>query len=457
MHTFQQRLYALMPTMVWFLTIGATVFVVGRMQRPQYVQAQWDRWMLGTFRTENLQVDNNTVFGGKVQTGPIAPNASQQAWFSLQSSSTTTQQWMQEDDTGHVGSGGNNEAINLVLRDFTGFAMGSGGTATAGALDIHVNASKSSGSGTLETLAILATAEGGDDNFDYLSLGGTMKHVAGPALFSTTTTDGLTTGGYGLGSGGNADLSKSSAIILNENITSPKNTFPGDSSHTPQVSLGVATQNDGTGLQIKNTNGTQGLSGIDLLADTAVNSHQSTGVFMTRGNGGGGGAAGNNPAGIALIGNAGSVITNGAVGDMAVYNQVAGGRLIFGADAVHASYQMVLDQSGNLTLGVPTGSGGFGQAHFISQQTSAPTVTSCGGSPAIVGTDMAATVTPGTGTPATCTVTFTNAYASAPTCVLSDRGGGGTTLGSYTVSASAIVYTFPTVSPSAFDYICFGH
>lgn len=323
-----------------------------------------------TFHTGDLIVDNTSKFGGKMQIGAIVPGASQQAWFSLQSASTTTQLWIQEDDTGHTGSGGNNESINQVYRNFTGFAMGSAGTATAGAIDIHVNASKTSGSGTLETLAILSTAEGGDDNFDYLSLGGTMKHVAGPALFADVSTANLTTGGT------LADLSASTGIKLNQNITSPKNAIPGDTTDTPQLAIGLtATTNDGTGLQIKNTNGAQGLSGIDLLADTAVNGNQSTGVFMTRGNGGGGGAAGNNPAGIGLIGNAGSIISNGSVGDMAVYNQVAGGRLIFGADAVHADYQMALDQTGTLTVGatgtgtivstnLTVGSGGSGQVQI---------------------------------------------------------------------------------------------
>lgn len=427
---------SLMATMLW-------------MYPPNATQRAWNRWIASsapnTFRTGSLIVDATSTFGGKMQMGGIVPQ-SQQAWFSLQSPTTTTQWWIQEDDIGHTGSGGNNESINQVYRNFTGFAMGSGGTATAGAIDIHVNASKTSGSGDLETVAVLSSAEGGDNNFDYLSLAGTMKHVAGPAQFADMSTANLTT------AGALADLSNSTAIKLNQNITSPKNAIPGDASDTPQLAIGLtATTNDGTGVQIKNTNGTQGLTGIELLADTAVNSHATTGVYMTRGNGGGGGAGGNNPAGIALIGNAGSVIVNGSVGDMAVYNQVAGGRVIFGADAVHANYQMALDQTGNLTLGVT------GQGHMISQQPTPPTLTTCGGSPAVVGTDYAATVTPGTGAPASCTVTFANAYATAPTCVVQDQGGGGTSLGSYSVSANGIVYTFPVASPGPFHYICIGH
>jgi hypothetical protein len=48
----------------------------------------------------------------------------------------------------------------------------------------------------------------------------------------------------------------------------------------------------------------------------------------------------------------------------------------------------------------------------------APALTSCGTSPAIVGTDVAGTVTMGTGTPTGCVITFNVAYIAAPHCIV---------------------------------------
>jgi hypothetical protein len=49
--------------------------------------------------------------------------------------------------------------------------------------------------------------------------------------------------------------------------------------------------------------------------------------------------------------------------------------------------------------------------------TTAPALTSCGTSPAIIGTDLAGTVTMGTGTPTGCVITFNSAKTAAPHCV----------------------------------------
>lgn len=82
-----------------------------------------------------------------------------------------------------------------------------------------------------------------------------------------------------------------------------------------------------------------------------------------------------------------------------------------------------------------------------------PALTSCGTTPAIVGTDMAGTVTMGTGTPTGCVITFATPYASAPICVVTWIA---TPLASqsYATSATAITLTQTATSSNVAKYIC---
>lgn len=58
--------------------------------------------------------------------------------------------------------------------------------------------------------------------------------------------------------------------------------------------------------------------------------------------------------------------------------------------------------------------------HLNSQAVIGATVTSCGTAPSFVGSDIAATITTGSGSPTTCNYTFAKPYGNAPTCVASD-------------------------------------
>lgn len=110
------------------------------------------------------------------------------------------------------------------------------------------------------------------------------------------------------------------------------------------------------------------------------------------------------------------------------------------------AYTGTLLQFGTAT-GVP--------AHVSSAQTTAPALTSCGTSPAIVGTDTAGTVTMGTGTPTGCVITFNVAYTAAPHCVVSWIA---TPLASqsYATSTAAITLTQTATSSNVVKYACVG-
>ena len=83
----------------------------------------------------------------------------------------------------------------------------------------------------------------------------------------------------------------------------------------------------------------------------------------------------------------------------------------------------------------------------------APTLTSCGTSPSITGTDGEGTVTMGTGSPTGCVITFVKAFATAPNCSVTWEA---TPLASqsYAVSTTAITLTQTGTSSNVASYVC---
>lgn len=83
---------------------------------------------------------------------------------------------------------------------------------------------------------------------------------------------------------------------------------------------------------------------------------------------------------------------------------------------------------------------------------SAPTLSSCGTSPSISGTDIAGTVTMGTASPTGCTITFATTYGSAPDCIVAWQAN----LASmqYTISATAITLVQTGTSSNKVNYDC---
>ena len=90
---------------------------------------------------------------------------------------------------------------------------------------------------------------------------------------------------------------------------------------------------------------------------------------------------------------------------------------------------------------------------FMSQGSgTAPALTSCGTTPAIIGTDVAGTVTMGT-TATGCVITFNVPYIAAPHCVVTWIA---TPLASqsYVTSTAAITLTQTSTSNNVAKYFC---
>src|SRR5262249_25957010 len=89
----------------------------------------------------------------------------------------------------------------------------------------------------------------------------------------------------------------------------------------------------------------------------------------------------------------------------------------------------------------------------IAFPSTAPGLSACGTSPTISGSDVAGTITMGTGTPTSCTLTFANAYSAAPHCVVTWRATPLATQ-SYAITTTTLVLTQTATSSNVVDYIC---
>jgi hypothetical protein len=123
----------------------------------------------------------------------------------------------------------------------------------------------------------------------------------------------------------------------------------------------------------------------------------------------------------------------------------AGGAL---SQNITRSMQVSQDPTGK--FGVDTNNGFYLAQHLLTQQTPAPTLSGCGTSPSILGSDVAGKLTTGSAA-TTCTVTFATAYVTAPACVVQTQGGA--TQPTFTTTTTTIAITVDIAS-TVYNYIC---
>lgn len=95
-------------------------------------------------------------------------------------------------------------------------------------------------------------------------------------------------------------------------------------------------------------------------------------------------------------------------------------------------------------------------SHFISSGTYTPALTSCGTTPAITGSDLAFTITGGTGATG-CIATFATAFATTPVCQVGQETMSLVNAISYTVSSTAVTITQTGLGTNKLDVICIGN
>lgn len=92
----------------------------------------------------------------------------------------------------------------------------------------------------------------------------------------------------------------------------------------------------------------------------------------------------------------------------------------------------------------------------VTQFTGSPTLTGCGsGSPAVLGSDVAGTITEGTSS-TSCGLTFAQPYLATPYCLVVPASIVAVTPFQFQVSAVQMTITSGSSSSQTFNYICIG-
>jgi hypothetical protein len=91
----------------------------------------------------------------------------------------------------------------------------------------------------------------------------------------------------------------------------------------------------------------------------------------------------------------------------------------------------------------------------VSASSTVPTVASCGTSPSVTGSNSAFTVTVGSVSATTCTVTFVPAYTNTPVCTVSSQTG--TIAVGYTKTNTSIILTNAALTSDLVDVHCWGN
>lgn len=401
----------------------------------------------GTFRTADIVIDHS------LQLGVTAPT-SQVAFISKSATTDTTQLWIQSTDTGHVGTGGNNEQIQFVGRNSTTFDTTSiGGHASV--VDVVAAGAVSAGANALTNTGVFASAScdavaqawllaGREPKVSTVARESFVEMARERELFVAKFPEMLVdvcNGGSAysfnspageLRNDGTVNFNASARVELGSAVQSHVVLEANPTTDVSRISIGANPAVNGTAIQTKNTVPSASLTGVQVLLDTTVTAGVRGGFLMTRG--AGGDAAGNS-AGIVAAGDTTYPFVGSVAGELNVYSEW-GQPIVFGADNVGFTKAFLLTPKNHLA--------------FLN---SAPTVgsncTNGGSSVATQLTDDAGWITVGA-TSTACTVTFSNTKTVKPACVVTSEAGAAL---SYTVSATAI--TMGTVTAGAtYHYWC---
>ena len=144
--------------------------------------------------------------------------------------------------------------------------------------------------------------------------------------------------------------------------------------------------------------------------------------------------------------NASTALTLG----LAVSPQGAGGVTVGGTRGNGSAYSGPSD----LGPGTINTSDSIATANHFRSTGSAPTVSSCGSSPSITGTDVAGIV--GVGGNTACTITFAKAYASSPICIVQTQNNASPVTFVASESTTALTVNFSSSLNGGWAYICQG-
>lgn len=241
--------------------------------------------------------------------------------------------------------------------------------------EFRATCERSSATGVLENIAILSNASGGDSNYSFRSLTGSLRNdgdcVLGTVL-SARPIDHATNPGIEFAALAPItvlpDAGSYGEVRLGNNVK-PYCIVPDtDIDERSWLGIGVTSlvgDGLGTQLQIKNTNTSAGGGGIHVMLDTTVNAGARGGLFITRG---AGGSPTGNGGGVWMANTNDSPIGGAVANDLCFFNQ-NGGRALFGAKSTSTwQYTVAINNDGGVCIAQADQKVGFyGTAPIVKQ------------------------------------------------------------------------------------------
>jgi hypothetical protein len=229
------------------------------------------------------------------------------------------------------------------------------------------------------------------------------------------------------------------AIVAQNNTWAGVNTFSGN----VVLQSGVSTAGSSSGVITLNPQAASGTYNWNWPTTAGT-----SGYFLTSGGGS------TSPMTWTAFSGSGNVVmsTSPTITTPTLSGTVAGTYTLGGTPSLSGTLAGTYTLGGTPTLASGTLSGLTHLAGHQDVTGTAPTLTSCGTSPSIVGSDIAGQVTMGTGTPTGCTITFASAYTAAPLCNVSWLTN--ITSMQFTVSTTAITITQTATSSNKIVYRC---
>jgi hypothetical protein len=394
---------------------------------------------------DSNETDDGTTFVttlGKGRLGSPTQFSATTQYTLVPPTATTTTGWVISPNDTHTAG----EEIPFMV--FGSAALAYDTTASVGTywgIDSEATVNHSAGANTLTVAAFhcraAITNASGADNTECLEgdLGGgqiVIKDGAslGGAKFSST-------GAY-TATNAEQDLSASTSINLNQFLTATNSAnkieFAGDSSNTPQFTVGVTADNLGTQIQVKNTVSAQDDTGIDVLLDTTV----------------AGGVRGGYRAYVGAGGSAGSAVRFGLVYNPTTSGycpgDVGGDTCLFGYTGSSNNLQFATDSGtagANHVAMMLTGGGGHLAHNGIQVSTFSA---GCNTPININAVDQGGSFETGSSTSGTCTMTFVHTWTTVPVCMMWIQAT--TTWIALTTTATTIAFT--PANSTTYNYRC---
>ena len=294
-----------------------------------------------------------------------------------------------------VGAGG---GTGQNQGSYSGASGGVGGIATG---TISVTAGQEyyfviGGMGSAPTGGYNGGGTGGNQG-GYAGGGGGMTWFGSSTTISTSTTIIAAGGG---GGGGNASTNGSGA----KGGDAGSNGQGGSTPASAGSSIAGGNRGCGSGSNYCGTNGTLITGGTGNSGNGyAAGGGGGGGIYAGGGGGGGfpGGGAGGGGGNLAFFAN---TVTGTST---ATSSSVANGYLL-----IYLNPSLSLP---NYSINTALAVGG----HIVTGGT-VPTISNCGNSPSVIGTDEAGIITTGTGTVNSCMLNFANPYLTTPSCVFTN-------------------------------------